>query len=571
MSGDNTVFIDNKQYGITEDYSRYLGYTVEFFVNDDGEVAFIRPKGNKNSELVLNADEIDGFINRTYTYYPDNGTRQKTAKVDYRCSILYNKRAVAEVTEDITVPKNGYVRLLDNDNDGDYDVVFIMSYEVMEVYSADTERYIVYDKNNTVNFIDLYKAYENNNLTVYNGDAVSEFDRIKTDSVILTYMSADGEIAEVYILDNTAEGSVTGIQNGGDKIIIDGKDYETAECFNTDDIDLSDNVKIYLDFDNRAVYAKKLSVRGEKLGYVLMINFDSGDYSLAVRILDSDNETYKILEQEKIIIDNSAYKNMKKAYDYLELYANRKLVKFSVDENETVSIITQNDTDSEYPLRVTYPKSTIQYISSMQSFYGSFGVSGNTAVFKIPVDDTENYDSYGVLTKSYFSNSESYEVEAYNLGEGSLIADAVLVYEEAEKVKNSIGIVKDDCKMLLDEDGTAKMSITLIDHTGKEQNFRTEDTSMLEGISPGDFVSCGYDVNNKLKSVSVIYDYSEKKYTQKSNPTSDYAIGIRYAFGKVFEKHGTAIGVAMGDITSETTRLDCQIYDVSLFRSIQNG
>ena len=566
----NNIFIDNVQYDISNDYNHYLGYSVEFYVNDDDEIVFIRPRARKNTEVVLQVDNIESYSNHKYTYFVEGNNKHKTATLDYMCSVVYNKRVVTQITDDVLLPNSGSVRLLDNNNDGNYDVVFVSSYNVMEVNSVDMDKHIIYDKNNTINYINFDEAYQDEMLKVYKSGVSSTFESINPGDVILIYQSIEKDIADIYILNNVSDGIINSIDHGDNVISINSTEFDVVECCDLSNVNLSDNVRVYFDDNNNVVYVKKISQSGDMLGYLFKVHYEDFEEQIYLRLLDADNLMRKVIVEDKIRIDGRTYKSkdFDDASNYLTAFAEMKLIKFSYDDKGIFKVTTQNDTKSEHKLRVTYPKSNKKYISAMQSFYGAFGVSSNTVIFKIPTNNTEDYESYGVVKRSYFGNSKNYDVEAYSTGEGNLVADAILLYEEAEKVRETVGVVI-ECQVVLDEeDDTVKASITFIDHMGREQTYKTENLSAFDGISAGDFVCCGYDIKNEIKTVSVIYDYSEETYKLSANPSSDYAIGDRYAFGSVYEKHGTALGVTFDEITSQTTHSDCQVYETSIFKGI---
>ena len=129
---------------------KLLGKYVEAYVlkdeYDEPIVLCIGETGGRNREFIVDARDVKR-ITPDYTrleYYENN--REKYLKIADVPRVIYNGVFYGGYTEPDFKPESGNLRLLDNNNDGKYDVIFINSYETVVVGAVDTNRKIIYNK-----------------------------------------------------------------------------------------------------------------------------------------------------------------------------------------------------------------------------------------------------------------------------------------------------------------------------------------------------------------------------------------------------------------------------------------
>lgn len=564
---EKLVRIDDIAYGTEKNYADYLGMCVKYYYKEDGSLIFARPKKNGNAEKVIYSENIDDFGSREYTYSADGTGASRRAKIDYDCCIVYNGSPVSETDRKTLIPTDGYIRLIDNDGDGRADVLFIMDYKIIDINSTDKDEYIIYDKNTLENKLELKNAYENGTLYISDSSGYAlEFGELSAGDVIIAYASKDGETAKLVVLSSTVSGMTDAYSQSSDDISIDGKAYKTAAGFNWKDAGISLSGKFYLDERQRAAYFRERTDPKIQLGYMITCNYDTAEEMLYIRALNSSGDIVNLMPAKTISVDNTAYKDYNKAYGKISASVSiSRLVRYELNESgEVKKLYTAGGTNEEDGFRLSFPKASRQYISAQRSFYGSFSLTGDTLIFRIPNDDTGNYDAYGVFNRGYLQNAEYYDVEAYNYGEGDLIPNAVVIYEAADKTNSIYGIVN-DCGTVLNSDDEVKSYISVVSQWSTA-TYYTDDASVIAAVGKGDFVRCAYGTKNTVYSVECIYDYSEEKYLKSSNPTNSFAIGKRIAFGQVYERSGTVIGISYDEITAGTNRTDIEVCDTALFQ-----
>lgn len=112
---------------------RFLGQTVNYYYrNDSGNytLLYAYPTPDKNNTVTINADELcpdDNAFSKTCIVAKVNG-KKKNFKIDKYADLLYNGAVDTSFTEETYKIKNGYLTLLDADNDGKYELVFAEEY-----------------------------------------------------------------------------------------------------------------------------------------------------------------------------------------------------------------------------------------------------------------------------------------------------------------------------------------------------------------------------------------------------------------------------------------------------------
>ena len=103
-----------------------IGYNVEYYYSDDDEmVAYAAVEKKQNNILLLDRYDILSYADRKYTYEIEKTGKTKTASIASDFYFMYNGELGTEESE--LIPDYGTVKLIDNDNDNEYDVVIVSS------------------------------------------------------------------------------------------------------------------------------------------------------------------------------------------------------------------------------------------------------------------------------------------------------------------------------------------------------------------------------------------------------------------------------------------------------------
>lgn len=206
------------KYG-PHDLTQILGRNAVVYYDSSKNAICIIPK--RNEELFLNTADILGYNNFVYTY----GDDEKTARLSNPNIIRNGEEYFGEDTQAVMNPQSGSVTLVDNNNDGVYDIVFIESYtdHTVKLKLTHPDRIIGQFGEEESLSKDVY------DIQIYTGDNDQiTFDDITSGNVIS--IARAGSQLTVYVSTNVIEGSISQISKklGKDVWRINGVDYNLS-------------------------------------------------------------------------------------------------------------------------------------------------------------------------------------------------------------------------------------------------------------------------------------------------------------------------------------------------------
>ena len=266
--------------------SQYLGMYVTAYYRKDGENANLLhiTASDENDVIEINAEDIDKSTTKNVFKYND-GKRNKKLSIAANAIFLYNGKRLDYVVDSDLIIANGYIRLINNDGDSDYDVVIITEFEtyiVDRAVAVDSLLYFKYDRG----FLDLKEE----GLTVaryFIDGAETEFSSIVPGSVLSVALSKNitGSIlADIYISNNIVTG-VAKVTDDEGVILEDGTQYDYTDEYISRINDVSSNSyapiigsegDFYIDYFNKLA-AFKLSTKSKTYGYVVKAYYNRKD------------------------------------------------------------------------------------------------------------------------------------------------------------------------------------------------------------------------------------------------------------------------------------------------------
>ena len=268
----------------------YLGRTVEAYVNEEENAvcALVVTDDNVVTELV--SDDIESAGVSSVSYY-DN-TRRRTLKLSDTVDVMYNRELLSAFTpEDLTLPDSTY-EFIDNNGDGEYDVVLIerySSYIIEEMaYSLNTALL----KNGTIiEFTD----YLDEGYRLYDAEGNAAEPSVLARSQVLSILeSKDGNYTNMVFASHQENGTIEEMRDGRKYITVNGTEYECTEQFinkenGNIDINVGDYVTLSFDFLGRVVYVT-VGTTGSGVAYLLNAYTDEGG-ECGIKVLDEDGTT----------------------------------------------------------------------------------------------------------------------------------------------------------------------------------------------------------------------------------------------------------------------------------------
>ncbi len=266
----------------------YIGYYVTLYALDDDRsdnrtVISFKIESGKNDYIKIDASNIENVTlsNSKYVFEYWRTSSDKTTrsvKTSTTPLVIYNGVALLDYTVSDLAPEYGQITLVDNDNDGKYDIVDVLDYDIMlvmnssetsgnitSVYSTGTRSFKAdeSDDDYTVRIIDG------------NGNKVP-FSNIVKNSVVSVAMSRDeGQTVRTVIVSNdSVTGSIESITEDG-LYTINGKDYDSvsyvAEQY---ELSLGDNGTFFLTHDGKIAGFDGEAKLSKNIG--LFISYNNG-------------------------------------------------------------------------------------------------------------------------------------------------------------------------------------------------------------------------------------------------------------------------------------------------------
>lgn len=375
--GENRLRIEGVIYKVkmNENVDDYLGYSVTAYLDDDDNIVSISVDENRNTLKEFDNDsDIDDSPSKEQFVYYDESNKKKTLKIDKYADLIYNYVPCTEYTADFYPIKNGTLKLIDNNGDNVYDVVFKKEYTSFIPYSRSANDYTVTDI--LGNVYDLYELVNNGEykgISASNGDELT-FDYISTTTVISILTKWKSNVAtEVIIPDkSTFEGTYKTYDSSDETYTIGDKEFKMAEIYSRYNngkfpFELGANVLVYLDPLGRIVNAETTTLAYKYAWLVGMDVKGFGNVKIKAYTQDATMRIYDVAKKVKL---NGSRIEAEKLLDNHSLYFGgsvvEQLIKYKVNSDGVIIGIntansnncglgkTKNNNDDTIELNLNY-------------------------------------------------------------------------------------------------------------------------------------------------------------------------------------------------------------------------
>lgn len=585
------VRIDDKIYDYAPNTENLLGKKVRYFIktdNLDTNLMFVCEDYKYNEELIIESDNIESYKSRVYKYYDENN-RLKRITLKTGCIVVYNGRtnSSSDIAESFDMtPEDGSVRFLDNDRDGEYDVVFIDDYDTMVVGVVDTTTMTIYDVNDKATSYFLNDLNDNGKLVITTETGKNtEFKSVKENSVVSLAMSADKKYCRLVVCNTKLKGKVNAIYE--DNVYLDEVVYKVNEnVCSAFSVNGGDVITAYFD-KNGKIANYEISVVETEVVYLINAYMpDDFDDELLMRICNSAGSVEVVKCADKVYVNN---KRQNKANIFKLLKDGESQVK------STLLTIVRNEqglVTEIYPLHTstidTCPEQALmkysqlttsspKYISSLRSFRDYKTVfTSSCKVFIIPSDPKNaNPEDFAVASPTVFENDKSYNLTTYIFGGKGILCDYV-VAENSIQSSTSLYIVN-SISRTVDADGevytsiqgyfgsTALDEICLYDDAGVDVNSVAAHAPSVSSdrysITPGDIIHYSRKMVNgkyRVTGIQMLYDIEAKKYLGRNPQNNDPNAGGNWYMADVWIMDTGYAGMIMngGQATIAQTPID---------------
>lgn len=556
------VKIDKEIYKLANgvDVTTLLGYNVNAYLQeddyDDKYVILISPVASKNTELEISAENLEEITASQISYWKDkeNDKKATTVNLDDTKTMIYNGQAEAFDAEIADIAdKAGYVRLLDTDRNGKFDIIFVTEFKntvVKEVMLSSGKIIDMYGGSTlTLDPEDEDLDY----IIVKNGEAI-KLEQLKKWDVLSVSESRDKSIYRVYVSNEVVEGKVKGI-SGNNELDINGKLYEIAQNY-PNDIRLSDEGKFYLDIEGKIAAVDATSTLSSNYAYLMNAAIPSAiDSNLQLRMFTKSGETVTLRATEKIRFNS---KSSMKAEEVLEKLKDKdgkiinQLITFETNsDGNIVSISTATDNTASGAINEDHFTHNLTLEDAIYKKatgkLGKVNISDKTIIFDIPENWTDSSD-FAIRTIDMFEDDTPYDALVFDMSKdytaGALIVTSTdyqaNAASDAAIVTNIVSASNDDDvvvdKIYLTQGGESK---TLL---ATESGILTKDDGKTP-LQKGDIIQYNTNANGEITTYRVLFDISKKDTEFTKDITDDLTV----IYGKVSEKFSSSMNITVND------------------------
>lgn len=534
------VVIDNVVYKAGSfNVDEYLGMEVEFFAAREGNsfvLIGIKPT-RRNDVVTIQADDIIS-INGGSIRFKDEKGKYVTKKYDIYGCMLKNGTPVTLSESYIENITNGYVNLIDNNNDSYADIIIVESYENAVVERV-SETMITFKEGTTVKgkrfvYIDTEDDRVMFRLTNADGEEI-EFSDIKEGDVVSAFVDENQTRYRLVVASQKVTDVIESISD--DEIFTQTDAYYIDKSYDLN-IELGIKYEISLDYTGKAVYAERLDdvneyayilgsenkgiskgcvkfLTGRTVSFTADVDDEDKDNVTSVPVLICENESLEVVNLAK----NFKFNGQKCSGSELasKIEAIGRVVKI---ERNSDGEITKAD-----PLDMVAGHNAIKlkYNVYDKTFGGSlfidgFAIDENTRIICLP-ETVNTEDDYMVRTRvDVAGNMVGYLVQGYELDEETNKVKLVVVTAGMDStlvrnplITSSKVSMVEKVKMVYDSETGEYVPEITIYTAGEKETFKTADITydnrILTTLKPGDLITYIENSYGEIENAMLVYSF----------------------------------------------------------------
>ena len=577
---ENEIKIDNNIYlNSSLESKTLLGQAVIAYITetDDKEYSVIYAYSDEHQNTTVNiTTEQIVSADKNYVEY-DADKNVKTLKMSPSVEVVYNGIGVKNITDSYFNPVDGELTLIDNNNDGLFDVVFTTEYRLVVTESAviNSEKIEIFDKLGN----DISVKTEDSDITVYMSGNSVPYDTVKSGMVLLIADSGANQskrIINIYILEG-----IEGILNGGnDEYVTIGTDKRNASqllATSTLSSMIGKNVVAYANRYNEIVYVS-LTSGNVNYGYLYKASLSDDGERILIKFMDTENEWHTLNLAEKVkcndrrMTDDDMYLLLSNPGGLND--TNIQLIRYQINSENEVSRLdlavyregedgyADLDFDAKEREKGNFRKSMLKrkrgYAHTMSGMHKTEGASSwlecffDSSVKVLLMPDpaglkTLSTEDMRFTNSSYFGVNMNYVCEGFDLTENNRIPIVVVYSDPKPKVSSSERVVVvDRVDYELDENEEI-IEVLYGWYMGTYQKFTAVDENSFKynkkPLKCGDVVRLAMDDKGRVSSMEDrlwfrVDDNPEQYFTTYVTGDLDSSGKYSVAYGY----HQTAIG-----------------------------
>ena len=543
--GQKSVVINKKTFGKGDcDVNEYLGYMLKYYYRDipGDETTLLYAVPYRTDVVKLKDDELD-IYNLNYslkTIYYEDGSRTKHYKIDDYADVIYNGKAYPEFGLDTLKPKQGDMKLVDNDNDGDYDVVSVNEYYDVFISSVDKANEVVFGKYGEKIECDHFDIVE---YFTENGKP-STISALDSNQVVSVYESKDGKLAKLVSCGKTLTITVGSVKNGiskpdpanaseveafkkqakETKVLLDDTEYPLSYEY-IDAIaagyqgavmpESGFTYLFYFDADGRISAVD--SPTDYQYAYLLKVYFDEDEEKTFARAFLQNGTITKTEFSKNVKVNGDKYRGQGDSFDAVYRYPDfyddegrfvKQAVKLKLNSS---GIITELETAREMttsPYGYDKTKFSLcyegnaKYNRDQHSINDQYTIWSDIVIFSIPPESDFKEEELAIITEKQLGQG-SMPWKLYDCDAAWTAKLAVTQATESTDWEGRLFIAK-SVKETLREDGEICKAISGI-YAGTEKTFYEYKPNLIpDGIQDGDVCRIVPGVNDKIMNIQVL-------------------------------------------------------------------
>ncbi len=447
------VTIDGTDYRCDLNVDEYVGTKIKFYYiddkADDPQIIALFSLG-KSTEYTFDADDIESIDTESgaVKVYPSKTSvstknyKINNAAVIYNGTMLstadYNKYIGGNDYDGFITPDVGSVKIIDYDNDGTYDIIFVESYETMLVTNASTEK--LTGKINNENVTITYDLDDNDyTITVKKSGSDATVKNLKKNDVASIKRNVTGETIDIIVTGEVITGTITSVgeDDGDATVTVNGQVYKV-------DVNAADSIRtgisgnFYLDMFDRVGYIDTDGNLSSSEKYAMITNvFYNDESELVIRLYDDEGAEHEYKPSGSIKFwggHDTAVSSPSESELYSKLSADSnyikcgiypvKLCKYSVNSKDEITklyVAVDASTVSDGSDALTLYNGNLNGVASIGGTVAGYYINDGIIEFTVPDDASDrtsgsNYN-VGTVTASSYKNYENGVAVNYTIGD----------------------------------------------------------------------------------------------------------------------------------------------------------
>lgn len=461
----------------------YFGYQVEFFYTDENEtvnpLVYVYPKSKMNTEKRIEAEDIYSvdLYSRTIGHYDE--TRQEKESFAAAVYVIYNGVVLTDYTEKDLMPDYGNITLLDNNNDGVYEFIFVNEIHYFVVGSANETTMKIYERY-TGETLDLNG--QNISVKITKDGAESSLSKLAEYHVLSVKASRDATKYDITVSDKVVKGKVEAVDSEG-LVTINNTVYEVYHNIENRP-KLGDEGAFYISADGILVAAEQTHV--QRIAVVCELGVEAalnGGYQM--KAVTANGEVVWNLAN-KVKLNDTTMTAMNAFNTLRELYGGKnssRVIDYELNSRGELQTINTPQTNTDGSMKYDESVLTLDFETTAKHRYfnnmmgARYIMNGCTVVYTPPVDAEGKMDSDYVMVGSQaliYSGIEYADFRLYSINEYQTVSVIELVGRTTKREASG-----------LSHDAMA----FIVDKVAREADVNGEQAVKIYGYQNGSYTS----------------------------------------------------------------------------------